>query len=72
MISEMKGEARRLWLAGREEKLGASPSLPATSHSIALPHSLAVLNRIVALGSFSPRSMHRELPTLLAFDRWWE
>jgi hypothetical protein len=53
----VKGEARRLLLAAYEEKLGASPSLSATSHSIALPSSMAILNRIVALGSISPRSM---------------
>ena len=34
-----------------------SPSLPVNSHSIAFPHSLAILNRIVALGSLTRRLM---------------
>jgi hypothetical protein len=37
--------------------LSAGPSLPVNSHSIDFPYSLAILKRIVARGSFSPRSM---------------
>jgi len=45
----VKGEARRLRLAGCEKKLGASLSLLVNSHSIDFPCSKANLNRIVAL-----------------------
>jgi hypothetical protein len=34
-----------------------SPGLPRTCHSIDFPYNLAILSRIVALGSFSPRLM---------------
>jgi hypothetical protein len=37
--------------------LSAGPPLPVISHSIDLQYSLAILNRIVAPGSLSPRSM---------------
>ena len=33
-----------------------TPRLPRTCHTIDFPYSLAILNRSVALGSFSPRS----------------
>ena len=33
-----------------------SPSLPVNSHSIDFPYSQAILNRVVAPGSFWPRS----------------
>jgi len=53
--TESREVRARALLAGGEEKLGTSPPLPVISHSIDFPSNLAILNRIVAAGSFSPR-----------------
>ena len=52
MIGEVKGEARRLWLAGCKEKLGASPSLPVNSHSIEITdqESRLMIDQAIAMG----------------------
>jgi hypothetical protein len=55
-LREVRARALPL-LAGCEEKQEASPSSPDNNHWIDFPYSLAILNKIGALGSLSVHSM---------------
>ena len=45
----------QVYLAGSEEKLGATPSRPVNSHSIGVPYSLAILSALVREWRIGPR-----------------